>query len=82
MTRRHRRLHRMQFAFVRKILDGDEFAAIQLAKRGDARVHRLIKQAPAILPCDDDGTRAAIALRAAFLGAGGALFQPQPVQHG
>ncbi len=81
MTRRHRRLHRMQFPLMREVLHRDELAAIQLAKRGDAGVHRFIKQAAVVLPCDDDGTRAAIAFGAAFLGPGRALLKPQPVEH-
>ena len=81
MTRRHRRLHRMQFSVVREVLDGDEFTTVQLAKRRDAGVDRFVQQAATALPCDDDGARAAIAFGAAFLGSGRALLEPQPVEY-
>jgi len=81
VTGRHRGLHRMQFSLVREILDRDEFAAVQLAERRDAGVHRFIKQAPVMLPCDHHRARTAIAFGAAFLGSGRALLQPQPVEY-
>ena len=81
MTRRHRRLHRMQFPLVREVLHRDEFAAVQLAKCRDAGVHRFIKQTAIVLPCDDHGTRAAIAFGAALLGSRRTLLQPQPIEH-
>ncbi len=79
---RHRLLHRMQHAVVGKILDGDQFGAVQLAEQRDARIERLVNEAAVALAHDHDGAGAAIAFSAAFLGAGRSLLQTQPVQHG
>ena len=67
---RHRLLDRMQYAAFGKIFDRDQFAAFQLAEQRDAGIDRLIDQAAVALARHDDGAGAAIALRAAFFGAG------------
>ena len=79
---RHRRLHRMQDAVIGEVLDRDQLGAIHLADQRDAGIDRLVDQAAVALAHQNDGAGAAVAFRAAFFGAGGALLEAQPVEHG
>ena len=67
--RDHRFLHRMQRAVVGEILDGDQLGAVELAEQRDAGIDRLVDQAAVALAHDHHSAGAAIAFRAAFLGA-------------
>ena len=76
----HGLLHRMQHALVGQILDGDQFGAVELAEQSDAGIDRLVDQSAVALAHDHDSAGAAIAFRAAFLGADRPLLQAQPVE--
>jgi hypothetical protein len=54
---------------VGQILDGDQFGAVELAEQSDAGIDRLVDQSAVTLAHDHDSAGAAIAFRAAFLGA-------------
>ena len=77
----HRRLHRMQPAIgAAQMLDRDDMAAMARGKEADAGVHRLIAQPAVMQASDQHRAGAAVALGAAFLGAGQAAVQAQEVQ--
>ena len=76
----HRFLHRMQRALVGEVFDGDQFGAVELAEQSDAGIDRLVDQSAVALAHDHDSAGAAIAFRAAFLGADRPLLQAQPVE--
>ena len=63
-----------------QILDGDQFGAVELAEQSDAGIDRLVDQSAVALAHDHDSAGAAIAFRAAFLGADRPLLQAQPVE--
>ena len=78
----HRLLDRMQTAIrAFEMLDREQLAAIQRRQEADAGIDRFIAQIAAVEPPDNDGAGAAIAFGAAFLRAGHALVEPQPVEH-
>jgi hypothetical protein len=70
----------MQSARSRKILDGDEFRAVDLAQQQDAGIDRLVMHAPVPQASERHGAGAAITLGAAFLGAEMPLIEPQVVK--
>ena len=77
---RHRFLHGMQRAVLGEILDRDQLCAVDLAEQRDAGIDRLMHQAAVALARHHHGAGAAIALRAAFLGAGRTLLKAQPIK--
>jgi hypothetical protein len=77
---RHRVLYGMQGAVLGEILDRDQFCAVDLAEQRSAGVNGLVYQTAVALARHNDGAGAAIALRATLLGAGRALFEPQPIK--
>ncbi len=78
-----RLLHRMQRAVRgRKPVDRQHAGAIELRQQHQAGIDRLVVQAIAVRPADHDGAGAAVAFGAAFLGAGQAGVEPQPVERG
>ena len=76
----HRLLHRMKHAVAREVFHRDDLAAVELADKQDAGIHRLINQPLAAQPPNDHGASAAIAFGAAFLGAGRAFGQAQIIE--
>ena len=77
----HRLLHRMQLAgFAAQMLDRHDMAAVERAEEADAGVDALIDELAAGELADQHGAGAAIALRAAFLGAAQRTAQPQIVE--
>ncbi len=78
----HRLLHRVQRAVRRlQVLDGEDLAAVEGRHEADAGVDGLVPDAVAVQASDHDGAGAAVAFGAAFLGAGLAFGQAQPVEH-
>ena len=77
----HRVLHGMQRAVARgEVFHGEHFRAVSLAGEQDARIDRRVYDAAAFFAREDDRARAAVALRAAFLGSDRAIAQAQPVE--
>ena len=77
----HRGLDGVQArVFVGEVLDGDDLGAVRLAEQQDAGIDRLVDEAAVPHPSERDRAGAAIALRAALLGADAALLQPQIVE--
>ena len=79
----HRLLHRMQRP-VRpaQMLDGDHMATIERGQKANTGIDRLIPQHAAGEPPDQHGAGAAIALGAAFLGAGQSPVEAQEIEQG
>ena len=78
----HGPLHRVQAAVLAlQVLDREELAAVELAHELDAGVDGTVADRPVLEPAHGHRAGAAVALRTAFLGAGAALVQTQPVQH-
>jgi hypothetical protein len=73
-------LHRVKVGAVGEVLDRDHLGPIGLTGEQDAGVDRLIDEAAADQPAQHHGAGAAVALGAAFLGAGRAFGEPQIVQ--
>ena len=83
MTLHHRLLHGMQAAVrLLQILDRQQCAAIEGGQEPDAGIDRLEGQLTALKLAHDHGAGAAIALGAAFLGAGAMQVFAQMLQHG
>ena len=80
MQARHRFLHGMQRAVLGEVFDRDQLCAVDLAEQRDAGVNRLVHQTAVALARQHHGAGAAIALRAALLGAGRALLKAQPIK--
>ena len=76
----HRLLHRMQHAVAREVFDRDDLAAVGLAGEQDAGIDRLVDEPLAAQPPQHHRAGAAVALGAAFLGAGRAFGQAQVVE--
>ena len=76
----HRLLHRMQFAALGEVVDGNDIATIHLAKHQDAGIDRFIGE-PAVSDFPKrHGAGATIALVAAFLGTRLAFGKPQMIE--
>jgi hypothetical protein len=66
----HRLLHRMQFSgFAAEMLHGHDMAAVERAEEADAGVDAFVDELSAGELADQHCAGAAVALRAAFLGA-------------
>ncbi len=76
----HRLLHRMQLVAVGEVLHGDDFGAVGLTSQQDAGVDRLVDDPAAGEAPQHHGAGAAVALGAAFLGAGRALVETEVIQ--
>jgi hypothetical protein len=75
----HRLLDRMQLA-VGNIFNGDHLGAVSLPREHDAGIDRPIDDAASVKTAQHDRAGTAVALGAAFLGAGRALLKPQIVE--
>ena len=77
----HRGLDRVQPAVrAAQMLDGDDVAAVAGGEEADAGVHRLIDHRAVVQAPDQHRAGAAVALGAAFLGAGEAPAEAQEIQ--
>jgi hypothetical protein len=76
MILHHGGLDSMQFTVFRQILDGYEFRSVNLTQEENAGIDRLVMHTAAFDAPKRYGARAAIALRAAFLGADLAFLEP------
>src|SRR5215207_7427405 len=82
MVSNHGLLDGVQIALaLGKVIDRDDFLALDLAHELDAAVHGLITDPAFLQRAERDGAGAAIALGTALLRAAGALLKTQIVEH-